>query len=73
MDRIKQIDEDLTPEVFLAIVDRMNRNMAPVMTVLMPHSGLMPVEPLPTPPLNPKLPQMMIQMLIHPRRPLIRR
>ena len=25
-----------TPEVFLAIVDRMNRNMAPVMTVLMP-------------------------------------
>jgi hypothetical protein len=24
------------PEVFLAIVDRMNRNMAPVMTVLMP-------------------------------------
>jgi uncharacterized membrane protein len=25
-----------TPEVFLAIVDRMNRNMAPVMTILMP-------------------------------------
>ena len=25
-----------TPEVFLAIVDRMNRNMAAVMTVLMP-------------------------------------
>ena len=25
-----------TPEVFLAIVDRMNRNMAPLMTVLMP-------------------------------------
>jgi uncharacterized membrane protein len=24
------------PEVFLAVVDRMNRNMAPVMTVLMP-------------------------------------
>lgn len=24
------------PEVFLAIVDRLNRNMAPVMTVLMP-------------------------------------
>src|ERR1700744_3574540 len=29
-----------TPEVFLAIVDRMNRNMAPVMTVLMPASLL---------------------------------
>ena len=28
------------PEVFLAIVDRMNRNMAPVMTVLMPASLL---------------------------------
>jgi uncharacterized membrane protein len=25
-----------TPETFLAIVDRMNRNMAPLMTVLMP-------------------------------------
>jgi len=29
-----------TPEVFLAIVDRMNRNMAPVMTVLMPAALL---------------------------------
>jgi uncharacterized membrane protein len=29
-----------TPEVFLAIVDRMNRNMAPVMTVLMPATLL---------------------------------
>src|ERR1700761_5370503 len=29
-----------TPEVFLAIVDRMNRNMAPLMTVLMPASLL---------------------------------
>lgn len=29
-----------TPEVFLAIVDRMNRNMAPIMTVLMPASLL---------------------------------
>jgi uncharacterized membrane protein len=29
-----------TPEVFLAIVDRMNRNMAPAMTVLMPASIL---------------------------------
>src|SRR5580704_17595766 len=29
-----------TPEVFLAIVDRMNRNMAPVMTVLMPGTML---------------------------------
>jgi uncharacterized membrane protein len=29
-----------TPEVFLAIVDRMNRNMAPVMTVLMPAAAL---------------------------------
>ena len=29
-----------TPEVFLAIVDRMNRNMAPVMTVLIPASLL---------------------------------
>jgi uncharacterized membrane protein len=29
-----------TPEVFLAIVDRMNRNMAPVMTVLMPSAAL---------------------------------
>jgi uncharacterized membrane protein len=28
------------PEVFLAIVDRMNRNMAPVMTVLMPAALL---------------------------------
>jgi len=28
------------PEVFLAIVDRMNRNMAPVMTVLMPAAFL---------------------------------
>lgn len=28
------------PEVFLAIVDRMNRNMAPVMTVLMPATLL---------------------------------
>ena len=28
------------PEVFLAIVDRMNRNMAPVMTVLMPTAFL---------------------------------
>lgn len=28
------------PEVFLAIVDRMNRNMAPVMTVLMPATVL---------------------------------
>jgi uncharacterized membrane protein len=29
-----------TPEVFLAIVDRMNRNMAPLMTVLMPAALL---------------------------------
>ena len=29
-----------TPEFFLAIVDRMNRNMAPVMTVLMPAALL---------------------------------
>jgi uncharacterized membrane protein len=29
-----------TPEVFLAIVDRMNRNMAPMMTVLMPAALL---------------------------------
>jgi uncharacterized membrane protein len=29
-----------TPDVFLAIVDRMNRNMAPVMTVLMPATLL---------------------------------
>jgi uncharacterized membrane protein len=29
-----------TPEVFLAIVDRMNRNMAPAMTVLMPTALL---------------------------------
>jgi uncharacterized membrane protein len=29
-----------TPEVFLAIVGRMNRNMAPVMTVLMPAAML---------------------------------
>jgi uncharacterized membrane protein len=29
-----------TSEVFLAIVDRMNRNMAPVMTVLMPATLL---------------------------------
>ena len=28
------------PDVFLAIVDRMNRNMAPVMTVLMPAAFL---------------------------------
>jgi len=28
------------PELFLAIVDRMNRNMAPVMTVLMPAAAL---------------------------------
>ncbi len=28
------------PEVFLAIVDRMNRNIAPVMTVLMPAAFL---------------------------------
>ena len=28
------------PEVFLAIVDRMNRNMAPIMTVLMPAAML---------------------------------
>ena len=28
------------PEVFLEIVDRMNRNMAPVMTVLMPGTML---------------------------------
>jgi uncharacterized membrane protein len=28
------------PDVFLAIVDRMNRNMAPVMTVLMPATFL---------------------------------
>jgi uncharacterized membrane protein len=28
------------PETFLAIVDRMNRNMAPIMTVLMPASLL---------------------------------
>jgi uncharacterized membrane protein len=30
----------LAPEIFLAIVDRMNRNMAPVMTVLMPAALL---------------------------------
>jgi uncharacterized membrane protein len=29
-----------SPEVFLVIVDRMNRNMAPVMTVLMPATLL---------------------------------
>jgi uncharacterized membrane protein len=29
-----------TPEVFLAIVDRMNRNMTPVMTVMMPAALL---------------------------------
>ena len=29
-----------SPEVFLEIVDRMNRNMAPVMTVLMPGTML---------------------------------
>src|ERR1700733_10185753 len=29
-----------SPEVFLAIVDRMNRNMEPVMTVLMPGTML---------------------------------
>jgi uncharacterized membrane protein len=29
-----------TPEVFLAIVDRMNSNMAPIMTVLMPAALL---------------------------------
>ena len=29
-----------SPEVFLAVVDRMNRNMAPVMTVLMPATLL---------------------------------
>ena len=29
-----------TPEVFLAIVNRMNRNMAPIMTVLMPTALL---------------------------------
>jgi Domain of unknown function (DUF1772) len=29
-----------TPEVFLAIVDRLNRNMAPVMTILMPAALL---------------------------------
>jgi uncharacterized membrane protein len=29
-----------TPDVFLAVVDRMNRNMAPVMTVLMPATLL---------------------------------
>ena|ERR1700744_1229028 len=29
-----------SPEVFLAIVDRMNRNMAPMMTVLMPAALL---------------------------------
>jgi hypothetical protein len=29
-----------TPEVFLTIVDRMNRNMAPAMTVLMPAAIL---------------------------------
>src|ERR1700756_341352 len=29
-----------TPEFFLEIVDRMNRNMAPVMTVLMPGTML---------------------------------
>jgi uncharacterized membrane protein len=30
----------LNPEVFLPIVDRMNRNMAPIMTVLMPGALL---------------------------------
>jgi uncharacterized membrane protein len=34
-----------TPDVFLAIVDRMNRNMAPVMTVLMP-STLLSITPV---------------------------
>jgi uncharacterized membrane protein len=34
-----------TPEVFLAIVDRMNRNMAPAMTVLMP-AALMSIIPV---------------------------
>jgi len=29
-----------TPEVFLAIVDRMNRNIAPVMTILLPAALL---------------------------------
>jgi hypothetical protein len=29
-----------SPEVFLEIVDRMNRNMAPVMTVLLPGTML---------------------------------
>ena len=32
--------KSFAPEVFLAIVDRMNRNMAPVMTVLMPGTML---------------------------------
>jgi uncharacterized membrane protein len=32
--------KSFAPEVFLAIVDRMNRNMAPVMTVLMPCTML---------------------------------
>jgi Domain of unknown function (DUF1772) len=30
----------LKPEVFLPVVDRMNKNMAPIMTVLMPASFL---------------------------------
>jgi uncharacterized membrane protein len=34
-----------TPEIFLAIVDRMNRNMAPLMTVLMP-AALMSIFPV---------------------------
>jgi uncharacterized membrane protein len=34
------------PEVFLAIVDRMNRNMAPVMTVLMPATLLSIIPPM---------------------------
>ena len=36
VDRLESVDEDLcSSEAFLEIVDRMNRNMAPVMTVLM--------------------------------------
>ena len=37
--------DTFTPQVFLAIVDRMNRNMAPIMTVLMP-SALLSIFPV---------------------------
>src|SRR5271170_7910643 len=37
---IARVEKTFAPEVFLEIVDRMNRNMAPVMTVLMPCTML---------------------------------